>query len=84
MAKASPDPEAYRKQRREVIKAKALARGHFDHGDVDDLRRDHTDDEITDLLAAHYATPEGQAEMAKAGMGGRDPREVARLVVGGR
>lgn len=78
------DKEAYRAQRRAVIKAQAVARGHFNHGDIQDLRRDHSDDEISDLLAGHFATPEGQLEMAKAGRGGADPRELARLVMGGR
>ncbi len=66
------------------VLAKIKSRGHVDHGDLDELRKDLNDDEVTDILAAHFRTPEGQTEMAKAGRGGMDPKELARLVVKGR
>lgn len=80
----APPGQDKKVQRRQDVLARAKGRGHIDHGDIAELRKDHTDDELVDVMATHYATPEGQQEMAKSGMGGRDPREVARLVVGGR
>lgn len=76
--------EQRKAQRREEIKGLVRGRGHVDHGDLRELRRDHGDDELTTLLAEHYATPEGKAEAARAGKGGMDPLALARLVVGGR
>lgn len=63
----------------------ANAQGGFDHGLIDAMRRGGmSDDELVAFLTEHYATTEGQAEMAESGFGGRDAAEVARLIVGGR
>lgn len=67
----------------EVV-SQARKRGHIDHSDIAALRQTHTDDELEQVLTWHYATDEGRQEMAKAGMGGREPREVARILVRGR
>lgn len=87
-----PAPKSYtaaqreqrKARRRQEVRGLAVARGHVDHGDLRELRRDHDDDELTAFLAEHYATTEGRAEASKAGKGGVDPQTLARLVVGGR
>jgi hypothetical protein len=66
------------------VMARAAGQGHLDNGDIEELRSDHTDDEVVAILVDWYSTPAGQTEMAKAGRGGADPRELAKLLMGGR
>lgn len=76
------------------VRAQAVAQKHFDAGLIEQLRAGQpaivlpvpglTDDQLVAFLTDHYGTPEGQQEAARSGLGGRDPAEIARLVVGGR
>jgi hypothetical protein len=75
-----PDPATHRQQ----IMDRAAARGRLDYTDIDELGTDHTPDEVTSFVTEWYGTPDGQIEAAKAGKGGADPAELARLVMGGR
>lgn len=82
-----PTPEeiaALKVAHRAAVRATAVARGHVDHGDLQELQADHSDAEVEAWLAEHYRTPEGQREMTAAGKGGQDPAMLARLVMRGR
>jgi hypothetical protein len=80
MDSLAPDPATHRQQ----IKDRAIARGRLAYEDIDELGTDHAPDEVEAFVEEWYGTPEGQNEAAKAGKGGADPAELARLVMGGR